>query len=99
MSVMIRFGVAGFTDDVGVDSQSSARAGDLGSIQRYISCGSAVGVYVAISGGSTGSAATSKKRMLKRCAVSGQAWMTRLQRKDMTIRNPWAGQTRSPRAV
>jgi len=39
MSTIIRFGRAGSTETLGVESQSSARSGYFGSTQRYISCG------------------------------------------------------------
>jgi hypothetical protein len=81
MSVMIKFGIFGSADSVGVDSHSSARLGFFGSIQRYISCGSSEGTYVAINGGLTGFAARSKNRIRKLWSVCGQAWITRLQRK------------------
>src|SRR5262249_50116221 len=91
--------VFGLTEPVGVESQSSALPGSFGSIHRYISCGRKDGVYVARSGGFTGLAARSKKRMLNLCAGCGHTWITRLQRKDMAISSFCAGHTRSSREV
>jgi hypothetical protein len=39
MSTIIRFGIAGLVEMVGVDINSRARCGLFGSAHRYISCG------------------------------------------------------------
>src|SRR5262249_27950860 len=95
------------TETLGVDSQRSARSGSFGSIQRYISCGftfwpaTEVGTYLEMKAGWTGSV-RSKNLMSNGKVVSfptGQAWMTELHRKVITINSFFCGQTRSSRVV
>src|SRR5262245_36097143 len=99
MSAMTRLVALGSTDVDGVESHSSARAEFFGSIHKYISCGRVGGTYVAMTGGFSGFAHRSKKRMLKCCNDRGHAWMTRLHRKYITISRPCCGHTRNSRDV
>ena len=107
MSAIIRFGRVSETDDDGVESQSSARAGSFGSTHRYISCGFAsvpardLGTQLKMKVGWTGSE-RSKNFSSNGNVVSlpvGQAWMTELQRNVITMSSFFCGHTRSSRVV
>src|SRR6266508_1779982 len=107
MSATMKFGRAGSTELDRNEIHSSARRGWCGSIHRYISCGLIfspaleVGTQLEMKRGWTGSR-RSKNLKSNGKVVSlpaGQAWITELQRKVITISSFFCGHTRSSRVV